>query len=214
MAEFNEILVGRYNRLLQRLTGIKGDNPSPQLSGDIVPILAIEVDRPEWAYLAGEALYSVFQNQAAVAAQSARFQLRNPSGSGVLAIVEGAAIWSSSAGQEGRLYRGMTPTVDLTGTTQGVAIDSRFGSPLRSACIASVDTNASVFATGVAAEDFPFTSADAGIIQLHRRPNRIPIAILGPGSACGLFSVVVNNQALATWFWRERAIEPGENFPS
>jgi hypothetical protein len=37
MARYNEILVGRYNRMLQKLFGTKGDPPSPQLAGDIQP---------------------------------------------------------------------------------------------------------------------------------------------------------------------------------
>lgn len=54
MALYNEVLAGRYNRLLQRLLNMKGGPPAPQLSGDIAAGIELESDRPEWGFLNGE----------------------------------------------------------------------------------------------------------------------------------------------------------------
>ncbi len=42
MALFNEILVGRYNRFLQRLLSMKGHPPAPQLASEIQPNFDVE----------------------------------------------------------------------------------------------------------------------------------------------------------------------------
>src|SRR5260370_7764711 len=41
MARYNEILTGRYNRLLQKLLQMKGGPPAPQLASEISPQLSI-----------------------------------------------------------------------------------------------------------------------------------------------------------------------------
>jgi hypothetical protein len=58
MALFNEILAGRYNRLLTRLLSMKGQAPTPQISGDLSAEIALETDRPEWGYLKQEVRFA------------------------------------------------------------------------------------------------------------------------------------------------------------
>ena len=56
MARFNEIQVGRFNAVLHKLLDMKEGAPAPQLSGDVIPTLVLENDRPEWIFLGAERL--------------------------------------------------------------------------------------------------------------------------------------------------------------
>ena len=56
MAVFNEILVGRFNRALQKFTGIKGGPPAPTHSTEIMPVIPFPIGR-EFRYLESWALW-------------------------------------------------------------------------------------------------------------------------------------------------------------
>jgi len=84
----NEINVGRIGRLLQRLLQIKGSSPAPQLTPEILAILGLEMDRPEWGFLTGELRFAQQRDQPATAGLFSTCRLRNPAGSGVIAVVQ------------------------------------------------------------------------------------------------------------------------------
>ena len=96
---FNEIQVGRYNRLLQKLMSMKGGAPAPQLGGDIDAGITLESDRPEWQFLAGEfrAMGTTFK--AADAANLSTVGLFNGNSTGVIGILEGVIVTSPNAAQ-------------------------------------------------------------------------------------------------------------------
>src|SRR5258708_13178542 len=97
MARFNEILVGRFNRFLQKWLSMKGGPPSPQLATEIQPNFNF-FSGAENRALESWFLYGTFSSQAAVALQNSFFQLRNPSKSGVLAAIEAIAVIPGLAG--------------------------------------------------------------------------------------------------------------------
>src|ERR1700731_3905542 len=89
MARYNEILVARYNRYLQKLLGFKGGPPAAQLSSEIMPTLGIH--RPgsrENYYLEGWDTFWFTRAAVSVGGITNVQRLRNPAGSKVIAIFE------------------------------------------------------------------------------------------------------------------------------
>jgi len=103
MALYNEILVGRYNRSLQKLFGIKGSPPAPQLSSDIQTSHSFfsgqENRYPESWYL-----YGVPKAFAASAANRNQFRIRNGVTSGVIAVVSMIHLSNNGAANEHGAY--------------------------------------------------------------------------------------------------------------
>src|SRR5260370_30064365 len=93
MARFNEILVGRYNRALQKISGIKGEAPAPQLASEIMPIFGMFYG-VENRHLESWERYAAFSTAATGAAAFAQSQLLNPLGSGVIIVVEKLAMFA------------------------------------------------------------------------------------------------------------------------
>jgi hypothetical protein len=87
MARFNEILNGRFNRALQKITSIKGEAPAPVLGSEILPVFPMFFGK-ENRYLESWQTFGSFAAISAVAAQSAIFHFRNPAGSNLLSVVE------------------------------------------------------------------------------------------------------------------------------
>lgn len=87
MARFNEILVGRYNRQLQKLFSMKGGPPAPQLGTEITPAIPLFLGR-EARYLEGWSSAAGGATPGPAAANSSAVRLRNPINSGVIAVVE------------------------------------------------------------------------------------------------------------------------------
>jgi len=87
VAIFNEILSGRYNRALQKMFAIKGSPPVRQLAGEISPqvVFGIGIENRfiEAWNIFGSAVQVPF-----VAGQVVDWQLRNPPGSNIVAVVE------------------------------------------------------------------------------------------------------------------------------
>ncbi len=77
MARYNEILVGRYNRRLQKLFSMKGEPPAPQLSTEIGTTLNL-FSGIEERYLEGWAVFSLHVNNTVGAGVNAGVRFRNP----------------------------------------------------------------------------------------------------------------------------------------
>ena len=97
MALFNEILVGRLNRWVQKFYAIKSGSASltqllPTIQ-TINPVFSGAEDR----YLQAFIQQSVFFSVAAVAAQFGQCQIRNPLGSGVIVTVYQVVVSAGSA---------------------------------------------------------------------------------------------------------------------
>lgn len=89
MAMFNEILVGRFNKALNDLFGIKAGAPAPSLAGDIGAQIQLDQSgATERRFLEGWDKFAFTSQQAGLAANKTRFKVRNPDGSNVVAVVE------------------------------------------------------------------------------------------------------------------------------
>jgi len=88
MAKYNEILVGRYNRFIQKLLDMKGGPPAPTLSGDIQAGFDIEQIPVELRVLMSYDRYWFNLVVTGVAVDDSSIQLRNPVGSNVVAVLE------------------------------------------------------------------------------------------------------------------------------
>ena len=100
MAQFNEILVGRFNRALQKVTGIKGQAPAPQIAAEITPAFNFPIGA-EFRYLDSWFKFGANITQVAVAAQISQIRFRNPTGSNVIACFEKITFWGTLADQPG-----------------------------------------------------------------------------------------------------------------
>src|SRR5258708_14791015 len=87
MARFNEILAGRYNRYLKKLFVLKGGPPSAQLASEVMPTFSFFTG-VENRYREGWDRFGTSSSQAGVAAVTSGIRLRNPLGSGTIAVVE------------------------------------------------------------------------------------------------------------------------------
>jgi hypothetical protein len=88
MAGYNELLVGRYNRALQKLFGLKGSKSLESLNPELQATISL-VYGAETRYLEGWERFGAFVNQAAGGAgTNAAVRMRNPAGSNVIAVFE------------------------------------------------------------------------------------------------------------------------------
>src|SRR5260370_24014979 len=97
MAYTNEILVGRVNRGLQKLFGIKGPSPVPQLASDVQAVHPL-FNGVENRYLDGWNRFGAQTSQGASVGNISGFRIRNPSTSNVIAVFEKIAVSTSVAG--------------------------------------------------------------------------------------------------------------------
>ncbi len=96
MARYNEILVGRFNRGLQKLFGMKGEVPAPQLSSEVQPGVLFG-DVVEHRYIESYNRYGNANAPTGIAGQVPAAQIRNPDGSNVVAVIESLTLSTSVA---------------------------------------------------------------------------------------------------------------------
>lgn len=87
MAKYNEILVGRYNRALQKLLSMKGPSSLVTLSDELIPVFpffwgAENRYLESWDRFGGSTIFT------AAAGITGGWRLRNPAGSNIVAVVE------------------------------------------------------------------------------------------------------------------------------
>jgi len=200
MALFNEINVGRYNAILHKLLGMKEGAPSPQVSGDVFPVLGLEMDRPEWKFLGGERLAYSGSYLAAVASKYHQTWLWNPPGSGALCVVEHLdASVHGSGGLVGLRDHNVEPSGASKTAVSSVARDYRYGIVATSIGfyyqteLALVGTRRLVSSTTASAR--------------YDLPGPI---VLPPGYGVGFGTEAVNQILSANAFWRERPLEASE----
>lgn len=203
MSLYNEIQVGRFNGILHKLLGMKEGAPAAQLSGDIVPGLILENDRPEWKFLSGERLCHGGMQAADIAAALAKVGLFNPAGSGVLGVVTGGHFSAGSASRVS-LYttnRGNS----LASKSSGSIMDGRantgfdLGGPFPTI---QLDSESVAGFVGRAIDQFNVLAATVVWVPMQ--------FVLPPD--CGIhFANTASNQTLCAGFnWTERSIESSE----
>lgn len=202
MAQYNEILTGALSQVLAKRLGMQTGTPAPTLAPEIMPVVSVEADRPEWKALANEGYFGAGGAVAAGGAGTfSRVLMINPASSGVIAVIEyitGQATGGVLAELE------TTYTSALHSAVQTVARDTRFRTgnavvPFKSATC------------GV------FTKADGASYGTHIIARWTGAAeytqpiILTPGCQL-LISAVSANALISPWClaWRERPAVQGE----
>lgn len=198
--EWNEILEGGLNQALAKRLGMQTGSPSPVIMPEMGAALVLENDRPEWAWLKQDIYCSARSSQAAVAAQFTIAALCNPTGSGIVAVVE--LIETTPAASTGLIKVRDGGAVAGTLVTSAVR-DARgipIGGTARGACVMTVSTLAG--ATPEAAVAWFPASASYAFAQ--------PI-VLRPGSHVLVELATANIASNSVAFhWHERAGLPGE----
>jgi hypothetical protein len=201
MAYPNEIQVGRYNLLLHKLLAMEEGAPAPQLTGEIVPCIVLENDRPEYRVLGGVNSYLGGGLAAAVVGELGETVLFNPVGSGVLVILQWAACTlSTNSNIELRNHAvvpaGLTPIA-------AIAADRRQdGFPA-----AQLQSGTSV-ATGGTRRALAFHQAGRTPFE-PVGPGREPVLIEGTG--LGFATNAANIGMQWNYYWTERKLEESES---
>jgi len=223
----NEIQRGGLNRILYRTLTIKGDvPPAPLIGAEIVPTMPLEVDRPEWGFLAGERRCWAEASLFNVAGQVCKVVLENPAGSGIFLVIERLTLYTGNSPSNGPLSAivhygdpdtpadgiGGMMAMNATGNQPGLARDFRWGQ--KNVVINyNLALSAARMLTGTSGIGMGgFFAGDVCtpiFVQSGFIPERIPEFILPPGWKIGVEGSV-NTALCALFAWRERNMEPQE----
>jgi len=192
------INTSRWQNKIRAMFGLKGGNPIPTLA-DLVPVVPIEVERPEWSLAGGETLWSGLIEQPAVAAEFGFCALVNLAASGVLCIVE--EVGPSVAAFLIRLQTTAIPGFVAGQQDPGYAREFRLALTRISA--ARLDRGTNAVALGP-----PTRLAMARRIGATGVSYNQPI-IVSPGQALVVEHTAVNVAFAVTFVWREVLLESG-----
>jgi len=191
----SQIQTGRYGDLLRRFLGMKGvTEVAGELSPEISAVFILENDRPEWLFLKGEKLCSASFFIALNAGLPSAARLRNPAGSGVMAVIQRLEV-STQAGAT-LIEERNTDQGNLAAVLPTVTRDTRLPVLNASACIQSVAN------VGSSGEAF-FSQRNLPDVPLV---NASPFILL-PGFQIQVSSTTNNIQLRGDWQWRERRLD-------
>lgn len=207
MAIYNEILVGRFARGLQKLFGIKGEVPTKQLSGEIISVHPL-LNGVENRYLEGWNRFGARVSSVAVAAVVSFSRLRNPAGSNVIAVLEKISFVSGSAADQ-PFFSIESLNTDLTSavayTTQ--QLDNR--GQKNPTLIASVQQTSASPYSGTIFEQVSLNAISTpSYVNVINDVNQ-ELTLL-PGMTITFSSNNVNQQLTPHVWWRERNLEESE----
>lgn len=205
MARYNEILVGRYNRFLQKLFGLKGGPPAPQLSTDIGAIIPLWHGR-ETLLHQGWSRYASGLAVTGGVGQNAQVRLRNPTASGIVVVLERFLFDGEDVNGIFFLEHAALTTDGNTIVTAGV-LDSR----------QKIGTGAAVFSSqvnGTVAGGNALIGRFitwAGVLTVYELiPREGDEIVILPGFAVQLTANSTNTGISCALAWRERPLEEGE----
>lgn len=198
----SELQVDRLTTLLKNLFVLRAElGIVPELEDSIYPGVILENDRPEWAFLGGELLQYGSLAAAAVAGELNFIRIRNPSGSGVIVVVEAIA---PAPGTQQR-----TLLVTEGSEAASVTVSGPWNRDLRlnttTSRIGAVEL-ASGSAAAVAGQvvwEFP----SAGIALSFDTPCPI---VIDEGRHVEVWGQTPNSSLRVSFRWRERARERSE----
>lgn len=199
---FNEILVGRLNRYVQKLLVIKNTalrNLAPELQ-TVLPLFSGNEER----YLQGWTRFGIVKSATAVAAQNSFVQLSNPASSGVVAIIEKVFI-NGTVTTQSRADCGMQGgnVPDAANSFFGFRIDSR-GNPSSASHFSWGNAVSPAFAAGILSVGF---SNLPGIDLIITDNDEITLL---PGDTFRVVDNTVNESFNVSMHWRERVLESSE----
>jgi hypothetical protein len=207
MAIYNEILVGRFNRALQKHFGLKGGPPAPQLASEIAPTMNMFYG-VENRYLEG---WNRFGNSNIISAGGAGnrsgFRIRNPKGSNVIAVIEKWMVIEPTAVQD-------QPFVNFSildpGTLAAASVivvntglDNR-GSPTPNMDLSASSNVGALLGVQILQAAL---AANSSFEFISFEDQELP---LPPNSGYTLYANTLNQQLLYSILWRERVLEASE----
>ncbi len=205
MAEYNEILVGRFNRALQKIMGMKGGPPSAQLAGEIMPIFPL-FSGVEHRNLEGWDRFGLFLDiPAGGIGNRSLIRLRNPGQSNVIAVIEKMTV-TEFAAETIQIVKG-SAIADL-GTSQApVVFDTRgrVGPTLALSSSNNVALASLTNATTIHQVNTPATAVNVDLILTINQE-----ITLNPGAAIQFQPTADNTDLSALIWWRERFLEESE----
>jgi hypothetical protein len=205
MARFNELMVGRYNRFLQKLLGFKGGPPAAQLASEIQPVMALhQPGSAETRYLEGWNRFSFGRGANATVGITGAIRIRNPLTSNLIAAFE-TLMFASTVGDLAVLRLAATnndlPTVFVVGNKR---LDPR-GQP-DSALITSENSGGGgTLLQARAGIKVPANSTGQFVLHINQEYQLLPgdaIEISGTALNQGIDSL--------SFLWRERFLEESE----
>jgi len=205
MALYNEILVGRFNKLLSKLFSMKGQAPAPQLSSEITPGIVFSLG-VEVRYLESWERYWAITVTPAVAAQTSLSQLQNRSTTGIVAVIESVTFFTGLANSI-EISKNPLPTIftsDLTTPVSAIRDDLR--SRPQSSVICSFQN------TGGALSLIRRVPTVANVLAVDFILDDNMEVVLMPADVFRLNTQIVNDSLTVMYRWRERALEESEKF--
>ena len=205
MARYNEILVGRYNRRLQKLLGMKGEPPAPQLSSEISTSLLLFSGNEE-RYLEGWNLFAIAGFVLEVGGLTpVRIRLRNPPGSGVVGVLYFWNVSSSVAGEF--MLAALGPTAgNLPTVLSGQRLDARV-IVATGTLVPSTDTAGGSGSPQILRVILGPAGSNTQLLQDTQ--HEIPI-LPGDSLEFGGATVAAGSRTDFSLMWRERFLEESE----
>jgi len=197
VAEFNQLLASSFADFIRRRFG--EDVLLSAIAPELIPVIALQMDRPEWSWLLGESPLALALQQPLNAAQNSAFQIRNPPGSNVLVMVDEAEV-APGASAEVALCVQQVSAADMT-TLAGTNVgrDTRLGGN-RGIAVVSSQNNVAV------------TNLIRRALLLAQTTwvwRNLGVA-LAPGSSLQVVTFTNNINLDGSFSWRERRVRPEE----
>lgn len=202
----SSIEIGRFSDLLRRSLGMKGQTSvAADLSPEVSPTIELEsAGSQEWDFLKQLRQLGMAQSIAANVGAGAQLMMRNPAGSGVIAVISEIRIIPSGAATLALTFDRVL--VDLVSTALTVARDSRWLPSVIGQQATMVVTFAN--ATGaVPVGNGTLYVGDQAAGTTFQWTNQI---VMGPGSRVIFGSTSANVEVRVSASWRERQILPME----
>ena len=211
MAVYNEILVGRFNRFLQKYLSMKGEPPARQLSTEIMAVFPLELGQSvELRTIGGWTRYAIAYQVGPVAAVNSGFRFRMPAAANVVAVFEKLQFQSTVADTAPALTQAPTAT-DLSTPKAGQRLDPR-GNTNSALIISAQTTTPALVGPPIATiwqGDIPAAPAAGSLVDIVTADDQ-ELTVL-PGDALQFATSAVNTTLyLVSAIWRERQLEESE----
>jgi hypothetical protein len=201
MARYNEILVGRFNRALQKMLAMKGEPPAPQLSTEIQPS-HVFFSGVENRYVESWDRFGNRAFQTGVAAQFSQCRLRNPPTSNVVAVIEKLNIENTLAFEYVLQLQPLLTDLAVIASA-GVAFDNRGRG--NGAMVLSQTTAVAVPSTFLILSVAGAANETLDLVRFD--DQELPLL---PGMALTLTQSTALSTLVANLWWRERFLEDSE----
>jgi hypothetical protein len=185
--------------------GIIGVDEQAHINCDIWDVYL----HPDIAYLRGEKLCGARRVSAAVAGEVSAVAIVNPTGSGVLMVVDRAhAIGSAAMRVDAATASETTIAATLTVSAQGASLDTRNGAGAGARFQGVIYSGSDPASFGSIVEEILVSTTEALDFK-----TCVP-TVLEPATGLVFLGVTVNTAVTVSVRWRERRLQPGELYHS